>query len=390
MKIRPANLYRTLLIATAISVLGTLSACTADPASHSATPTTSPEKIAKIDNPIIELSAEEISAFDIKRITLQTQTVPEHILMTATIEANPNKLAQITPRVVGKVSRVNAQLGAQVKAGQALAWIDSIEVGEAQSNHAQAQTELRLAQAGFNRAKQLAAENIIPQKNFLQAQADLEKSQAVANAAQTRLKTLNVGQGSGSLYPLNAPFNGEIIEQHAVLGETAQIDMPLFTVADLSTLWINVNVFEKDIGKVKKGAAASITTNAYPDQIFNGKVTYVGSVINKETRTAQAIIEVNNPNKNLNINMFANVGIELSATTKQLLIPNVAVILIQGQPHVFVANANGYIARAVALGEPFQQNVPVMSGVQIDEQIVTQGAYALKAKMLKSQISTSF
>lgn len=169
MKIRPANLYRTLLIATAISVLGTLSACTADPASHSATPTTSPEKIAKIDNPIIELSTEEISAFDIKRITLQTQTVPEHILMTATIEANPNKLAQITPRVVGKVSRVNAQLGAQVKAGQALAWIDSIEVGEAQSNHAQAQTELRLAQAGFNRAKQLAAENIIPQKNFLQA-----------------------------------------------------------------------------------------------------------------------------------------------------------------------------------------------------------------------------
>ena len=119
-------------------------------------------------------------------------------------------------------------------------------------------------------------------------------------------------------------------------------------------------------------------------------MTYVGSVINKETRTAQAIIEVNNPNKNLNINMFANVGIELSATTKQLLIPNVAVILIQGQPHVFVANANGYIARAVALGEPFQQNVPVISGVQIDEQIVTQGAYALKAKMLKSQISTSF
>ena len=166
--------------------------------------------------------------------------------------------------------------------------------------------------------------------------------------------------------------------------------MPLFTVADLSKLWINVNVFEKDISKVKKGAAASITTNAYPDQIFNGKVTYVGSVINKDTRTAQAIIEVNNPNKNLNINMFANVGIELSATTKQLLIPNVAVILIQGQPHVFVANANGYIARAVALGEPFQQNVPVISGVQIDEQIVTQGAYALKAKMLKSQISTSF
>jgi len=171
-----------------------------------------------------------------------------------------------------------------------------------------------------------------------------------------------------------------------VLGELAQPDKVLYAIADLSSVWIDVNLYEKDIARVKTGAAALITLTAYPGESFTGKVSYISSLMDKETRTIKARVEVPNPDGKLKLDMFATAAIMAGGGSKKLLLPEQAVVLIQGQPTAFVREDDGFEARAVDLGEKLRGNVVLKSGIKPGEKVVTSGAYALKAKMLKSQI----
>ena len=336
----------------------------------------------------LKLSDQEIQTAGIKIEPLQEQEVNEQIVVTASIEANQDKLARIAPRVAGKVIKVMANLGDKVKAGQPMALIDSIEVGEAQSSYAQAISDQALAKASFDRAERLYADQIIPQKDYLRARADFDKTKAVLRAASDKRQALGIaGQGGTSIFSVSAPFAGTVIEKAAVLGDLAQSDKPLFSVADLSNVWIETNLYEKDLGKVKVGAQAWIATASYPGETFKGKVTYISSFMDKDTHTAKARVEVPNADGRLKLEMFATAAIATSAFAKTLLLPEDAVVLIQGQPTVFVQEAEGFEPRAVELGEKLHAQVILKSGISSGEKIVTSGAYALKAKMLKSQIS---
>jgi cobalt-zinc-cadmium efflux system membrane fusion protein len=340
----------------------------------------------------LKLSEEEISVAGIKVAPLQEQEVNDQIAVTATIQANQNKLARVAPRVPGKIIKVMGNLGDKVKQGQALALIDSIEVGEAQSAYAQAASEYALAKANFDRAEKLYADQIIPQKDYLRSRAEFEKAKAVLRAASEKRQALGIGggtmmAGNASVFSVSAPFSGMVIEKNAVVGELAQSDKPLFSVADLSTVWIETNLFEKDVGKVKVGAPAIVTVAAYPDENFKGKVTYISSVMDKESRTVRARVDVPNPDGRLKLEMFATASIATGRSGKALLLSEEAVVLIQGQPTAFVQEGDGFEARAVELGEKLRGQVALKAGIKPGEKVVTSGAYALKAKMLKSQIS---
>ena len=351
-----------------------------------------PANAGQAREPGLKLSAQEIDAAGIKIASLQEQQINEQIVVTATIQANQDKLARVAPRVPGRVTKVMARLGDKVKPGQPLALIDSIEVGEAQSAYAQAASEQPLARANLDRAEKLYADQIIPQKDYLRVRADFEKARAVLRAADQKRQALGVGgkadrTSAGSTFAVSAPFAGTIIEKAAVLGELAQADKPLFTVADLSNVWIVANLYEKDLGKVRPGALAAITTAAYPGETFQGKVTYISSVMDKESRTVRAIVEVPNRDGRLKLDMFATAAIGAGDRGKAMLLPEEAVVLLQGQPTVFVQDAGGFNARAVELGDKLQGRVVVKAGIRPGEKVVTAGAFALKAAMLKSQIS---
>lgn len=193
--------------------------------------------------------------------------------------------------------------------------------------------------------------------------------------------------GEPSVFAVTAPFAGTVVEKKAVVGELAQPDKPLFAIADMSTVWIETNLFEKDLSSVKLGAPASVSVAAYPDQTFHGKVTYVSSAMDKETRTVRARVEVPNAGGALKPGMFASAAIASGVGGKALLLPDDAVVLIQGQPSAFVKDGEGFAARAVELGEKLRGQVVLKSGIRPGETVVVKGAYALKAKMLKSQIS---
>ena len=337
------------------------------------------------------LSAEEIQAAGITVAPLQEKEVSEQIEVTASIGANQDKFAHVAPRVAGRLVKVLGNLGDKVRPGQTLALIDSIEVGEAQSAFIQAVSEHALAKAGAERADKLFADQIIPQKDYLRAKGDFEKSRAVLRAAQARRQTLGIAghqasAGDASVFAVSAPFSGTVVEKKAVLGELAQPDKVLYAIADLSSVWIDVNLYEKDIARVKTGAAALITLTAYPGESFTGKVSYISSLMDKETHTIKARVEVPNPDGKLKLDMFATAAIMAGGGSKRLLLPAQAVVLIQGQPTAFVREDDGFEARAVDLGEKLRGSVVLKSGIKPGEKVVTSGAYALKAKMLKSQI----
>ncbi len=360
-----------------------------EPASKGATTSGQEKQEEKGAEKLLALSAEEAQRAGIKVQKLELQEKAEQVMVTATIQANQDKLAHVGPRVPGRVVKVNASLGDRVKPGQALAMLDSIELGEARSSYLQAASEAAVTQANFERAQRLNADNIIPEKDYLRARAEHEKARASLRAAGDKLRMMGVAPEklSGSVFPLTAPFAGTVIEKKAVLGGLAAPDQPLFTVADLSTLWIESDLFEKDLGKVKVGAQAAITVSAYPGEVFKGRLTYISSTMDKETRTVKARVEVPNPDGRLKPEMFASALINTTgASARVLSVPEDAVLLLQGQPTVFVAEKGGFEPRAVEVGKRAQQYAVLKSGVAVGENVVVSGAYALKARLLKSQI----
>lgn len=344
---------------------------------------------------VLQLSGDEIAAAGIMTAQLQEQEIRDQLIVTATIAANQDRYASIAPRVTGKVAKVTASLGDIVRPGQPLALVDSIEVGEAQSAYAQAATEAAVANAAAERAEKLNAEQIIPQKDYLRARADADKARAVLRAAAARLRVLGItdnkapGSVGASVFAVSAPFQGTVVEKKAVLGELAEPAKPLFVIADMTTVWIETYLVEKDLAKVKVGAPASVSVAAYPNRLFLGKVTYVSSVMDKETRTVTARVEVPNQDGALKLGMFANAAITTGGGgTKALVLPEDAVVLIQGQPTAFVKTAEGFEPRPVELGDKLRGQVLIKNGIRAGETVVVKGAYALKAKMLKSQISS--
>lgn len=343
---------------------------------------------------LLKLSDEEIKTAGIKVEELKAQSLVDQVVLTATIRANQDRIAHVAPRVSARIVKVNANLGDKVKPGQSLAQLDSIELGEAHSSYRQAQSQFSLAKSDFDRAQKLKTDEIIPEKDFLRARSEFEKARASLRAADDKLRLLDSSHqesetGPISLFPVKAPFAGTVIEKNAVLGELAQPDKSIFTIADLSILWIEANLFEKDLGKVRVGAAASVTVNAYPGEVFRGRLTYISSTVDKESRTVQARIEVANSDGRLKPEMFASASIDTASTSKALTLPQEAVLLINGQAMAFVQEAGGFEPRAVELGDKIGGRVIVRSGVKEGEQIVVAGAYALKARMLKSQIGDS-
>lgn len=340
---------------------------------------------------LIKLSDDELKRSKVRSEAIEETTLKGELSLTANVQANQDALAHVSPRAPGRIVAVHASLGTNVKAGQPLAVLDSLEVGEAHSAYLQVSSEAKLATAAFERASKLHAEQVMPTKDWQRARYENEKARAQLAAATDKLRMLGVspqGDRAVSTFPVTAPLSGTVTEKHAVLGELAKPDDSLFTVVNLSTLWISANVSEKDLPVIRVGVVAKVTVAAWPGQTFPGKVTYVGATVDKDTRTVAVRIEVPNADGRLKPEMFATAALPTGATTKALTLPESAVTLLQGLPTVFVEEGAGFEARPVELGDRAGGRVTVKSGLKAGELVVTEGVYALKARALKSQIGS--
>lgn len=353
------------------------------------------KKAGHTENEALTLTTEEAERAGVKVEEVQARALGETIMVTATIRPDHDKLAHVAPRIEGRITAAPVRLGDRVRAGQPLATLDSVAVGEAHAAWVQAQSELRIAEADFKRAESLNAEEIIPRKDFLRAQSERDKAAAALRAAADKLRLLRGSSDAAgsnvSGFAVAAPFAGTVIEKKATLGELASPSESMFTIADLSRVWILANLPESVLAKVRLGANAKVSVPAYPNETFDGRVGHIGAAVDKETRTVAARIEVPNADGRLKPEMFATAAIEVAGdqggkAREVISLPDAAIVLMQGQPTVFVYEQGAYEMRVVEPGERANGRTVVKSGIKAGEHVVTAGAYALKARKLKSQL----
>ena len=321
---------------------------------------------------------------------------------TAVIKPDEYRLAHVSPRISGKAVAVPAKLGDRVKAGQILAELDGIELGERKAGYLTARANYDVARRNYDRESKLYQKEISSEKEYLDAKGDFERDEAALNAARQALRLLSIPDGeidnlrwngnAGnplSYFPLVSPFSGTVIARHITLGELIRPEDTPFTIADLSTLWVIVDVYEKDLGGVAVGDSVDVSVAAFPDQFFKGKIAYLSDTVNEATRTAPARVQIPNTDDRLRPGMFAMVMIAFhSASLKETaLIPADAVQQIAGKSVAFVQQRPGvYAVREVVLGDRSAEQVQVRTGISRGDRIVTGGAFYLKSMLLKQAI----
>jgi cobalt-zinc-cadmium efflux system membrane fusion protein len=347
----------------------------------------------------VELAAAQLQAAGIRVEALKAAAARESVEVPAVVRPNLDRIAHVSPRIPARIAAVHAQLGQQVSAGQVLAVLDSVEVGEAHSAYLQARSELALAQNAYERAERLRAEEIVSEKDHIRARTDYERAKAAFRAAEDRMHLYDVDPNLApdgkavSTFPLRSAFAGTVTEKHAIVGELATPETAVFTVADLSVLWVEASLGERDLGRVRQGAVAEVRVAAWSDEAFPGRVTYVGDLLDKETRTVPVRIEVRNADRRLKPEMFATAFIQGTSESMQLTAPADAVVLVDGKSTLFVEvdepaekDQAHFEARTVHIGPQRGGRVAVLEGVGEGDRVVVAGAYELKARMLKSKL----
>lgn len=346
------------------------------------------------DDGAIELTEAERQTAGIRVEPLSAVPQKEIVSAPATVHPNLDRIAHVSPRVAGRVISVRVKIGERVGAGQTLAILDSIEVGDAHSAYLQAYSDLELARTAFERAERLNADQIVSQKDYIRARTDHERAKASFRAAEDRLRLLGLEPKASadgkavSTFPLRSAIAGTVTEKHAIVGEVSGTEDSLFTVADLSLLWIEASLGERDLGRIRPGAAASVRVDAYPGSVFHGRVSHIGDMLDRETRTVPVRIEVQNADRRLKPEMFATVDIEGATGAPELSVPAGAAVILDGKSTVFVEaeDRSHFEARTVRLSLERGGRVVLIEGVREGERVVVAGAYELKARLLKSKL----
>lgn len=317
------------------------------------------------------------------------------ISATGKVEANADKVAHVSPRISGKIVAVKSSLGDSIAAGQVLATLDSVELGEALSRYHQSKTKLALAQANMERVKALVEKKIAARKDILQSETDFKTAQTELHTDEERLSLfgVNLSDVKGDdhkkpILPVRSPISGIITEKHAIVGELSDPSKSLYTIADLSSVWVVVDINEKDLAKIHRGQTASVSVGAFPDQKLKGRITYIADLVDQNTRTVKARIEVPNTGRKLKPEMFATIELALAADAPPVLaVPEDALQDLDGKKVVFVAEKNDeFAARPVQTGRAAGGMVEIVSGLKDGEQYAVKGSFILKSEIKKGEM----
>ena len=312
------------------------------------------------------------------------------LAVTGAITYDANRVSHIGSRTDGRIIALRADIGERVRVGQALAVLESPEVGQTRAEEHEAEALLAIAQENYAREQRLEQQGISSRKELLGARADLRRAEAAHRSARERLRVLGAGNGSGSQFAVTAPFGGVVVQRDASRGEMATPSDQLFTVADLSRVWIELNIFERDLSRVSRGQSASVSTAAYPGRSFPGRIVYVGQVVDTVTRTVGARVEVPNADGMLKPGMFATARIEVDGGGGPVaVVPQEAVQELEGRQVVFVPGdrPGEFRARPVEIGEQADSGrVIVRSGLTAGDRVVVSGAFTLRSELAKGEI----
>lgn len=323
---------------------------------------------------------------------------------TGIVQANAYRATPVVSLVGGIVRRVNAELGQTVGRGQTMAVVFSDELAQTQSRYLTAQADLEEHHKHHARTIKLVEIGAASKEELEQASTKLRSAESELASQRQRLLLLGLSpqringlrssEQVSSEVSLPSPVSGTVIARSANPGEVIQADKEILRVADLSSVWVIGQVYEKDLARIKVGSGASITSEAFPGRVFRGQVSYVDPTLDPATRTAQVRIELANPGQMLKIGMYVNVAFATLSRAESTIavVPANAVQNINNQQVVFVPMnvANVFAMRPVRLGPEANGRYPVLEGVSVGDRIVTDGSFLLRAEWLKFHPRTGF
>lgn len=300
----------------------------------------------------------------------------------AEVEADPARMARITPPLPGRVVQLFVHFGEKVTAGQPLYALDSPDLVGAQTDYIKARSALAQTERTLARQQDLRQNGIGAARDVEQAQTDRDLARNELERATLRLKLLGMSVDQGSLgHPLTvrSPLAGRIVEYHVAPGEFRNdLSEPLMIIADLSTVWVTANVQEKDIRRVQAGEDAAASFAAYPGEQWTGKVLSVADLLKKETRTIQVRVAFANEDRRLRPGMFGTVRFTENAAP-ELVVPTTAIVLLGDASFVFVETAPWvFQRRRVTPGAQLDRLTAIVDGLKAGERLVVENAVLLQ------------
>ncbi len=339
----------------------------------------------------ITLSDSEEKAVGIETVNANCRSVSSDLTAMGKVLANQYRTAIVSYPFSARISKIEAKIGDHVKKGQRLIVLQSEEVGEATSSFYKTSADYQLAKVNYDREHQLFTKGVGAKKNLLTAEAELTVAEASLNAAEKKLHVLGFTEKEVSkisnIHQINptitlySPINGNIVKSDVILGQMVDESTEILTIMDPTLLWVDAEIYEKDIAAIKIGLEVDVQVPAYPGESFKGKITYISDLLNEATHTITVRSEVSNPLHKLKPGMFANLKIVLERNSSSLCVPVKAVLDDKGTKMVFVQTNRQYYPREVQVGMKNEDYITVTSGLEDGEVVVTSGNFQLKSKL---------
>jgi cobalt-zinc-cadmium efflux system membrane fusion protein len=340
---------------------------------------------------IVQLDDTVLKEFDIQTDIAGPGKILVHKILPAEIAFNSDKLAHIVPRVPGVVCEVRKNVGENVKTGDILAVIESRELADVKAGYLGACEKLTLSEASFKREETLWQKKITAEQEYLDTKRTLADAKIELRSFEQKLHALgfseqylkelpNLPDESFIEYEIKSPINGTIVEKHIVLGEVLKEDSSPFVVADLSVVWCNLNVHQKDLPSIKTGQPVIVSAGKL---LSEGTITYISSTVGEETRTALARVEIPNGDRLWYPGLFATGKIMVDDMNVAISVPKDAIVMLDTKDCVFIKTDRGFEPQTVTLGRVNDVNVEITSGLKAGQIYVAKGAFTIKSELNK-------
>jgi cobalt-zinc-cadmium efflux system membrane fusion protein len=320
-------------------------------------------------------------------LTVQPSTLTRSLRLTGAVAYNSFRTTPVITQVSGPVSRVVVVPGQKVNQAEPMLYVASPDYSQLRTNFLKAKDAYALAQKAYARAQDLYQHHAIAEQNLEQAESAEVQASGDLASAQAALKVMGITDPDALIkappsfeVPVRAPIGGLVVEQDVAAGQLLQTGATqCFMISDVSTVWVLVNVYQKDLPSVHVGDTVTIQTDAYPDA-FNGRISYIAASLDPNTRTLQARIETSNPGDKLKKDMYVVAIVNAGTISNAIALPDAAVLRdSENQPFVYAAaSANQFGRRPVTLGESLNGQTEITSGLKAGDRVIGNGSLFLQ------------
>lgn len=363
------------------------------PPAHAPAPPQAAAGSATTGDAVLTLSPDAVARAGIETTVVGAGEQNRRLVIPGIVEPNAYKQVVVTALAAGQVQSVRAELGAGVKPGEILATIHSPELAEAERVYISMRAELTAAHQRLRRLEELVKIGAASRQELEAAQVEHTTHATDVEGARARLRLLGIDADTvealvepsriDPVMTVTAPAAGVITRRAINRGQNVTTSTELFTVIDLSSVWIVGDLYERDLGRVRVGSHATMTSAALPGETWQGVVTYIDPQVAPATRTARLRVETTNARERLRLGMFLEMVVDDLSTAVTLLVPRSAVQTIGAQSVVYVADAlqaGRFVERAVRLGTASGEAVTVTAGLSAGDRVVTAGSFFLRAE----------